>query len=117
MSGGRWRRIQSRSPQLRQRCSRRKKGGRIYEIDKDGRQREWGRVLACDAPRRIVFSWVLEAPEKKTEVEVEFEETAPGMCRLTLTHSGWENRPDGAEWRGKYDQGWDGVLGGFVETM
>lgn len=94
-----------------------KKGGRIYEVDKDGRQREWGQVLACEAPRRVVFSWVLEAPEKKTEVEVEFEETAPGKCTMTLTHRGWENRPDGAEWRGKYDQGWDGVLGRFVETM
>lgn len=94
-----------------------KKGGRLYEIDEGGREREWGRVLVCDAPHRVVFSWVLEAPEKRTEVEVAFEEDRPGKCRMTLTHRGWENRPDGAEWRGKYDYGWDGVLERFVETM
>lgn len=94
-----------------------KKGGRIYEIDSEGREREWGRVLDCETPHRIVFSWVLEKPETKTEVEVEFEETGPDKCVMTLIHHGWENRPDGAEWRGKYDHGWDGVLGRFAETI
>lgn len=94
-----------------------KKGGRLYEIDKDGREREWGRVLECDEPHRIVFTWVLEAPEKQTEVEVEFEEAGAEKCVMTLIHRGWENRPDGAEWRGKYNHGWDSVLGGFIETI
>lgn len=94
-----------------------KEGGRLYEIDEDGREREWGRVLVCEAPHRVVFSWVLEASEKKTEVEIGFGETGPAKCLMTLTHRGWENRADGAGWRGKYDHGWDGVLGRFVETM
>lgn len=92
-------------------------GGRIYEIDGAGKEREWGRVLEWGAPNRVVFSWVLEAPEKKTEVEVQFTEGADGGSTLKLIHRGWDERPDGAEWRGKYNVGWDGVLGGYVETL
>ena len=92
-------------------------GGRLYEVDKDGREREWGRVLEWDAPRRAVFSWVLEAPEKRTEVEIQFAEGADGGSVLTLIHRGWENRPDGAEWRKNYHTGWDGVLGNFVDSL
>ena len=92
-------------------------GGRLYEVDKDGREREWGRVLEWDAPRRAVFSWVLEAPEKQTEVEIQFTEGKAGGAVLTLIHRGWENRPDGAEWRGHYHTGWDGVLGRYVESL
>lgn len=94
-----------------------KAGGRIYEIDNIGKEREWGRVLEWDAPHRVVFSWVLEAPEKKTEVEVQFAERGDGASTLTLIHSGWDARPDGAEWRGKYNVGWDGVLGGYTESF
>lgn len=85
-------------------------GGRIYEVEKSGREREWGRVHHCDAPHRLIFSWVLEAPEKATEVEIEFADQGDGKSTLTLIHRGWENREDGAEWRGNYDTGWDGVL-------
>lgn len=91
--------------------------GRIYEVDKNGREREWGRVLEWDAPHRAVFSWVLEAPEKKTEVEIQFTEGKAGAAVLTLIHRGWESRPDGAEWRGNYHKGWDGVLGRYVESL
>ena len=86
-------------------------GGRVYEIEKSGREREWGRVLQCEPPHSLIFSWVLEAPEKATEVEVRFEGTGEGKSRMTLTHRGWDNRPDGAEWRGKYNEGWNAVGG------
>ncbi len=95
-----------------------KTGGRVYEIEKSGKEREWGRVLVCDAPKRLVFSWVLEAPEKATEVEVQFREAGDGKSSLTLTHRGWDTRPDGAEWRQNYNKGWDGVLqqyGGSID--
>lgn len=92
-------------------------GGRIYEIEKSGRQREWGIVKTCDAPHRIVFSWVLEAPEKATEVEVRFDEEGENKSSLTLIHRGWNNREDGAEWRGNYDKGWDGVLALYAKGV
>lgn len=94
-----------------------KAGGRLYEIDNVGKEREWGRVLELDAPHRVVFSWVLEAPEKKTEVEVQFVARGEGVSTMTLIHSGWDTRPDGAEWRGKYNVGWDGVLGSYTESL
>ena len=92
-------------------------GGRIYEIERSGKEREWGRVMVCEPPHRLAFSWVLEAPEKATQVEVSFEQTGIGKTALTLTHSGWEHRPDGAEWRPQYDKGWDGVLIGYASAF
>lgn len=92
-------------------------GGRIYEVEKSGRKREWGEVSLCEPPHKIVFSWVLEAPEKATEVEVCFEDHGGEQSTLTLTHRGWDKRPDGEEWRGKYNQGWDGVLSEFERTV
>lgn len=85
-------------------------GGRIYEIEKSGKEREWGRVLDFEENRRLVFSWVLEAPDKATEVEVRFDEDKSGKTTMTLIHRGWDQRPDGAEWRGNYNQGWEGVI-------
>lgn len=92
-------------------------GGRIYEIDRDGRERDWGEVLACDPPRRAVFTWVLEDLPNATEVEIAFRETAPGACEMTLIHRGWEAREDGAKWRAGYNEGWDGVLAKFIASL
>ena len=88
-------------------------GGRIYEIDTDGEQREWGRVMQCEPGTLLVFSWVLERPDHATEVEVRFEPVGEGHCRLTLIHRGWDRRPDGAETRASYHSGWDVVLAGY----
>jgi uncharacterized protein YndB with AHSA1/START domain len=84
-------------------------GGRIYEVDAEGREREWGRVLACEPPRRVLFSWVLEAPADATAVDVTFEALGPANCRFRLEHRGFELRSEGALWRDRYDQGWEGV--------
>lgn len=92
-------------------------GGRIYEIEKSGKEREWGRVINCEAPNRIVFSWVLEAPDKATEIELLFKADGAEKTTFTLIHRGWENRADGVEWRGYYNEGWDGVLGGYNATI
>ena len=94
-----------------------KEGGRVYEVERSGKEREWGTVKVCEPPHRLVFSWVLEAPDKATEVEVQFTEEGDGKSSLTLTHRGWDARPDGAEWRGKYNMGWEGVLGDFVKSL
>ncbi len=31
-------------------------GGRIYELDADGTERDWGRVTAWDPPRRLAYT-------------------------------------------------------------
>ncbi|MEO1135372.1 MAG: SRPBCC domain-containing protein [Pseudomonadota bacterium] len=94
-----------------------RKGGRIFETTRDGKQRDWGTVLECDAPNRIVFSWVLEDLPNATEIEVEIEEEAQGGCILTLTHRGWETREAGEKWRDNYQSGWDGVLAAYSKSL
>jgi uncharacterized protein YndB with AHSA1/START domain len=94
-----------------------KEGGRIYEIDASGREREWGRVKECAAPHRLVFSWVLEKPADATEVEVTFTDDGKGGTDFTLTHRGWLETKSAAERRGMYDEGWVGVLAAYQGSM
>lgn len=91
-----------------------RQGGRIYEIDGHGNERDWGQVSECIPGERIVFSWVLERPDLATEVEVRFEALGPDRSRIELIHRGWDTRPDGAQWRANYDQGWEGIVELFV---
>ena len=92
-------------------------GGRIYEIENSGKERDWGRVIECEQNKRLVFSWVLEAPDKATEVEIRFDEAGADKTNLTLIHRGWDKRPDGAEWRRNYNKGWDGVLADYETAL
>lgn len=92
-------------------------GGRIFETDHNGREREWGRVKLFDRPNRLIYSWVLEAPEKETEVEISFESDDAGGSVMTLVHRGWERRPDGGEARGQYVPGWESVLALYWQSL
>jgi hypothetical protein len=52
-------------------------GGRWYEIGEDGSEMNWGKVLAWEAPDRVVLAWQLNAqwtydPDFETTVEVSF---------------------------------------------
>ena len=92
-------------------------GGRIVEtIDSvdGGATAVWGTVLAWEPPARVRFTWHpgIE-PTEATEVEVTFVETADGTT-VTLIHTGWDRRPDGAQIRSNYDSGWDFVLGRYA---
>ncbi|MCB2114308.1 MAG: SRPBCC domain-containing protein [Parvularculaceae bacterium] len=92
-------------------------GGRIYEIDVTGREREWGRVKVCDAPHRLVFSWVLEKRAEASEVEVTFDSGADGGAVLKLVHRGWLETKSGAARRDEYDSGWAPVLGAYRASL
>ena len=92
-------------------------GGRIFEIDGDGKEREWGCVLVCEVNARLVFSWVLEKPDLATEVEVRFAPLGESSTQVTLIHRGWDKRPDGATWRENYLQGWEPVLAQFAARV
>ncbi|MHA7820140.1 MAG: SRPBCC domain-containing protein [Erythrobacter sp.] len=92
-------------------------GGRIYEVDGEGRERDWGHVLECEENARLVFSWVLEKPDLATEVEVRFTPKGDTACEVTLIHRGWDRRPDGAIWRANYNEGWDGVLDRYAASI
>jgi uncharacterized protein YndB with AHSA1/START domain len=90
-------------------------GGRFYEIHRDGREADWGQVLAWEPPHRLVVTMHPgRAPDLATQVEVTFTPEADGT-RLTLTHSGWERFGASAvEMRGRYDSGWELVLNGYA---
>ena len=40
-------------------------GGRYYERGVDGSECEWGQVLACDPPHRIVVAWQITAQRRR----------------------------------------------------
>ena len=90
-------------------------GGRVYEVHADGRQAEWGQILAWEPPYRFACSWYPgRDPDSAQELEVTFRDEADGT-RVTLIHGGWERLGDqGTTSRINYEHGWDGVLQGYV---
>ena len=84
-------------------------GGRIYDRGVDGSECHWGRVLACEPPHRLVFSWdigpswqVETDPDRTSEVEIRFIAEGPERTRVELEHrhlerhgGGWEALRDG----------------------
>jgi uncharacterized protein YndB with AHSA1/START domain len=85
-------------------------GGRVYERTEDGREEDWAKVLEWQPPHRLVLEWQVNPDRPPSEVEVIF--TAEGeVTRVDLEHRGLEDE----EMQGSYDDGWDVVLGRFVE--
>lgn len=88
-------------------------GGRIYEVDTDGKEHDWGKVAECKPPHHLLYSWHpgRDAKEGTTEVEVKFVETKTG-CHMELTHRGFELYGERAEViRDNYVGGWADVAG------
>jgi len=103
-----------------------REGGRWYERDENGAEREWGRVLVVERPRRILLAWQLSPkwefdadPERATEVEVTFEPQGDAGTSVTLEHRGFEVHGDaGAPMRAEVagDGGWSQLLGLYAES-
>ena len=90
-----------------------RKGGRLYERFTNGEEYDVGKVTACDAPNRIVFTWEDGAWEGPTEIEVRF--IAEGKStRVELEHRGWEVGPKATAAGKSYEDGWDFVLGKYT---
>ena len=88
-------------------------GGRWYEVGEDGSEQTWGRVLAWEAPDRVMLAWQLNAewtydPDFETTVEVRF--TADGDHTIVdFEHRDLERFGAKAdEVRGEYETGMDG---------
>ena len=90
-------------------------GGRIYETMKDGRQADWGKVLAWEPFVKVTFTWHPgRTPDTAQEVTVTFREI-PGGTQVELVHTGWEILGDKAQTgRNGYDFGWDFVLANYI---
>lgn len=91
-------------------------GGRLYERFTDGTEFEVGRVIRCDPPRLIVFTWKSPDWEAATEVEVRFS-AEPEGTRVELEHRGWEAGPKMSESGKGFAGGWDTVLEQYVSHV
>ena len=100
-------------------------GGRWYEKGVDGSECDWGKVIAYEAPARIVLSWHLNGhwefdadPAKASEVEVRFIAEGPTRTRVELEHRGLERAAYAEQLRSGIDspQGWNGLLAMFAEA-
>jgi uncharacterized protein YndB with AHSA1/START domain len=88
-------------------------GGRLYEVLANGDHVTWGRVLAWDPPRRLLFSWHLaQHTDTASEVEIRFSPAAPGATRLELEHRNWERfgGEKARERRDNYEKGWGMIM-------
>ena len=89
-------------------------GGRWYEIDVDGSECDWGKVLVWEPPRRVVFGWQLNHqweydPNLVTEVEVSFTPVGNAQTRVILEHRNMERFGEAAAAMHQAlssDQGW-----------
>ena len=85
-------------------------GGRVYERQRDGTERDWGVVTVWEPPKRFVLAWEIARP---TEVEVRFV-AVDGGTRVELEHRGWERAEENVrEQHESYSGGWTEVLGRF----
>jgi uncharacterized protein YndB with AHSA1/START domain len=79
----------------------RQAGGRWFEVNAQGVETQWGKVIAFDPPHRLLLGWQLTAefkfdPDFSTEVEVRFEPQASGETQVTLEHRQLERFGDAA---------------------
>ncbi|HEV8207535.1 MAG TPA: SRPBCC family protein [Acidimicrobiia bacterium] len=102
-------------------------GGHLYDRGVDGSECRWARILAYEAPTRVVFSWDISAQwqvetdhEKTSEVEVRFIAETPQRTRVELEHRNLERHGDG--WEGVSagvggDDGWPLYLRRFADLF
>ena len=103
-----------------------REGGFAFERGPHGFTIHWGRVLTCEAPQRIVFTWQIAAdrtpqpdPDKAGEVEVVFTRSEEGDTEVALEHRGWERLGEGAqEYRDAFEAAgaWPHALASFASA-
>jgi uncharacterized protein YndB with AHSA1/START domain len=79
-------------------------GGRWYEIDEDGSECDWGRVLTWEPPHELVLSWHLNGkfeyvadPAQASEVAVTFRAESPTRTVVELEHRNLDKHGETAE--------------------
>jgi uncharacterized protein YndB with AHSA1/START domain len=102
-------------------------GGRVYDRGVDGSECQWGRVLLCEPPERVVFTWdispywQIETDLSTTsEVEIRFIVVSAERTRVELEHrhldrhgDGWEGLRTGVEG----NEGWPLYLARYAEQL
>jgi uncharacterized protein YndB with AHSA1/START domain len=100
-------------------------GGRWFERGVDGSECDWGTVLVCERPERLVMTWQISPewkydpdPAHASEVEVRFTETG-GQTRVELEHRHIERHGEGAEdlhGQVSADEGWPYLMGLYAKA-
>lgn len=99
-----------------------KSGGRWYGVDINGREEDWGEVLAWEPPTRLLLAWRINArfkydPAVLTEVEVLFADLGDGRCRVEFEHRHLERLGEGAAAAAESLRGgWAPILEQFKAT-
>jgi uncharacterized protein YndB with AHSA1/START domain len=102
-------------------------GGRVYDRGVDGSECQWGRVLVCEPPERIVFTWDISPHwqietdlSKASEVEIRFIAESADRTRVELEHrhldrhgDGWEGLRAGVEG----EAGWPLYLARYADQV
>ena len=93
-------------------------GGRVYERGPSGEEHNWGRVLAWEPPRRLVYSWHLrQDAADATEVEITFTASGAGTT-VAIVHHGWERLgARGPGLRERNMRAWAGLLPAYVAAL
>ncbi len=92
-----------------------REGGRFYEVQDDGSECDWGRIVRWDPPRHVAIDWNPSTERRPyTRIAVTFTPAGPVNCTVEVVHSGWDALLEGAEARAAYEGGWSGVLPQFV---
>jgi uncharacterized protein YndB with AHSA1/START domain len=101
-----------------------REGGHCYERGPHGFRCDWGRVVTCEPPERIAFTWQISAqrvpqpdPAKASLVEVRFEPDGESGTRVTLAHRHFSRHGEGAadyEAAMSSPQGWPLLLEKFA---
>ena len=90
-------------------------GGRFFERFVDGDELQVGRVLVCEPPDRILFTW--RSPDWICETEVEVTFTADGgATNVSLSHRGFDRLgPDWETIAARWARGWPRVIQAFAQ--
>ena len=81
-----------------------REGGRCYELGPHGFSCDWGRVVTCEPPGRIAFTWQISPqrvpqpdPALASLVEVRFEPEGDSGTRVRVAHRHFSRHGEGAE--------------------
>lgn len=101
--------------------------GRCFERGPHHFECDWGRVLAWEPPRRLVFTWQISPrrepqpnPLKASEIEIRFEPEGPSATRVEFEHRFFDRHGEGwAEYRAALEspQGWSYILDRYVKAV
>ena len=102
-----------------------REGGRWFEVDAEGNECPWGRVMVWEPPTRVVLAWQINGrweydPAFETEVELRFVGVGDSTTRVELEHRHLDRFGEqAADMRTTFDgeHGWSGLLELFAKTL